>query len=191
MGVYDPEPWEFVRARVVSLRHFCAVRLRQPRRTQMAKDAERNNARIMFVEQGKSRRDIAEALRVREKTVGDWAAKGGWEELRTAHLTSAHNVENALRGLIQTYTEQLTGLERATREGDFADPKEKARLVDALVKTSKTLEVVRSERDITLSARLRVMEWVFAELQKADPATHHKLVDFQAQLLDEAARLHA
>lgn len=157
----------------------------------MAKDAERNNARIMFVEQGKSRREIAEVLHVREKTVGDWAAKGNWEELRTAHLTSAQNVENALRGLIQSYTEQLASLERATAQGDFADPKEKARLVDALVKTSKSLEVVRSERDITLSARLRVMEWVFGELQKHDPGAHHKLVDFQAQLLDEAARMHA
>ena len=64
-------------------------------------------------------------------------------------------------------------------------------MVDALVKTSKTLEVVRSENDITLGVRLRVMEWVFAELQRHDQAMHLKLVDFQAGLLDEAARLHA
>jgi transposase len=151
----------------------------------MAKDGARSVARIMFVEQGKNRKDIAAELGVRDKTVGDWVNKGNWEDQRTAWLTNSQNVERALRGLIQTYTEQLTSMEQTG-----GDPKEKARLVDALVKTSKTLEVVRSERDITLNARLRVMEWVFAELQKHDAATHLKLVDFQSQLLDEAARIH-
>ena len=153
----------------------------------MAKDAERGVARIMFVEQGKTRKEIAEQLQVREKTVGDWATKGNWEDQRTAWLTNSQNVERALRGLIQTYSEQLTTMEQSPG----GNPKEKARLVDALVKVSKSLEVVRAENDITLNTRLRVMEWVFNELQKADPATHLKLVDFQAQLLDEAGRLHA
>lgn len=151
------------------------------------KEAARSVARIRFVEQGKNRKEIAQELNVREKTVGDWAAKGNWEDQRTAYLTSSQQVERSLKGLIQTYTEQLTSMEK---EG-VGEPREKARLVDALVKTSKTLEVVRSEHDITLSARLRVMEWVFAELQKHDPATHLALVEFQGQLLDEAARLHA
>ncbi|MBK6894695.1 MAG: DUF1804 family protein [Flavobacteriales bacterium] len=140
----------------------------------MAKDEERTVARILFVEQGTSRKDIAARLKVREKTVGEWATKGGWEDQRTAYLTNSQNVERALRGLIQTYSGQLTLLEELG-----GDPKEKARLVDALVKTSKTLEVVRSENDITLGVRLRVMEWVFAELQRHDQAMHLKLVDFR------------
>lgn len=152
----------------------------------MAKDGARANARIMFVEQGKSRKEIAELLKVREKTVGDWATKGNWEDQRTAWLTKTQNVERTLRGLIQAYAQQLTGLE----EGG-GDPKEKARLVDALAKTSKTLDTVRSENDITLGTRLRVMEWVFAELQKHDATIHLKLLDFQTQLLDEAGRIHA
>lgn len=153
----------------------------------MAKDEERSVARILFVEQGVSRKDIAARLKVREKTVGDWAAKNNWEEARTAWLTRTDNVVDTLKGLIQTYSEQLTDMER----NGGGDPKEKGRLVDALVKTAKTLDTVRSENDISLSARLRVMEWVFGELQKADPDTHRKLVDFQERLLDDAARLHA
>ena len=124
---------------------------------------------------------------MREKTVGDWATKGNWEDLRAAHLTNSQNVENALRGLIQTYTEQLTSMEQ--QHG--GNPKEKARMVDALEKTSRTLEVVRSEKDITLSTRLSVMEWLFGELQLKDPATHRALLDFQSDMIDEAARLHA
>ncbi len=153
----------------------------------MAKDSERTVARIRFVEQGKNRKEIAQELNVREKTVGDWAAKGNWEDQRTAWLTRTQNVERTLRGLIQTYSEQLNLLEQDTG----GNPKEKARLVDALVKTSKTLEVVRAENDVTLSARLKVMEWVFGELQKHDAAVHLKLVEFQSLLLDEAARMHA
>jgi transposase len=153
----------------------------------MAKDGARANARIMFVEQGKSRKEIAELLKVREKTVGEWASKGNWEDQRTAHLTSSQQVERSLKGLIQTYTEQLTVMER---EGD-GDPREKARLVDALVKTSKTLEVVRNENDISLSARIRVMDWLFNALQKHDEKLHRDLIDFQSTMLEEAARLHA
>jgi transposase len=152
----------------------------------MAKDEERSVARILFVEQGVSRKDIAARLKVREKTVGDWATKGEWEQHRTAWLTRTDNVVETLKGLIQTYSEQLTTMEHDMR----SNPKEKGRLVDALVKTAKTLETVRSENDITLSARLRIMDWVFAELQKSDPDMHRKLVDFQERLLDEAARMH-
>lgn len=161
----------------------------------MAKDAERKVARIMFVESGKSRKDIATELNVREKTVGDWATKGNWEGLRTTHLTRTDNVVVSLKGLIQTYTEQLNDLERPGGlpfdPDNKPDPKEKSRLVDAICKMGKTLEAVRAEGDITLSARIRVMEWVFAELQKRDPATHRALLDFQSTLIDEAARLHA
>lgn len=152
----------------------------------MAKDEERKLARILFVEQGASRKDIAARLGVRDKTVGDWASKGEWDAARTAWLTRTDNVVVTLKGLIQAYSDRLTEIEQ-----HGGDPKEKGRLVDALVKTAKTLETVRSENDITLSARLRVMEWVFAELQKTDPDTHRKLVDFQERLLDEAVRMHA
>lgn len=152
----------------------------------MAKDAERGVAYVMFVEQGLSRKEIAEKLKVREKTVGDWATKGLWESLRAAHLTNTQNVLRTLQELIATYAEQLTEMER----NPGGNPKEKARLVDALVKTSKSLEVVRSENDITLSTRVRVMDWVFTMLQKHDPAMHVALVDFQSLLLEEAARLH-
>ena len=64
----------------------------------MAKDEERTVARILFVEQGTSRKDIAARLKVREKTVGEWATKGGWEDQRTAYLTNSQNVERARRG---------------------------------------------------------------------------------------------
>lgn len=153
----------------------------------MAKHEQRKLARILFVEQGKTRREIAVALKVREKTVGDWARLGNWEELRTVHLTRSDNVVAKLKGLMQHYAERLHMLE----QDSDSDPKEKARLVDALSKASKSMEAARAEGDITLSARLRVMEWVFAELRKHDVATHDKLVDFQERLLEEAARMHA
>lgn len=152
----------------------------------MAKDAERGVAYVMFVEQGLSRKEIAERLKVREKTVGDWATKGLWESLRAAHLTNTQNVVRTLSDLIATYAEQLNEMERERG----SNPKEKARIVDAMVKVSKTLEVTRGEGDITLSHRVRVMDWIFTELQKHDATVHLKLVEFQTLLLEEAARLH-
>lgn len=153
----------------------------------MAKQEQRRVARTLFVEQGLNRKEIAERLKVREKTVGEWCRDGNWEELRTQRLVSSDSVITNLKQLMSQLSEKRMAMERDPE----ADASEKARITDELAKVSKALSEAREEGEITLGRRLAVMDWVFSELRKRDPATHQKLIDFQEALLDEAARLHA
>lgn len=153
----------------------------------MAKHEQRKAARVMFVEQGRTRRDIANALGVREKTVGEWAKEGNWEALRTEHVGRKDNVISTLKELIQLKTDQCIKLERDPK----SDPSEKAKAYDALSKASKALAEARGEDDMTLSVRIRVMQWVFDELEEAHPELYRQLVDFQERMLEKASSLHA
>lgn len=153
----------------------------------MAKPEQRKLARVMFVEQGKTRRDIAAAIGVREKTVGDWVAQGAWEDLKTEHIGRQDNVVKTLKELVQRKAQECLTLD----SDPDSDPSVKAKAYDALSKATKALDVARGENDITLSVRVRVMEWLFGELQGAHPEVYRMLVDFQEEMLEKAARLHA
>lgn len=141
----------------------------------------------LFVEQGKTRKQIAEALKVRENTVGKWAAEGNWEDLRTSRLTSAETVITDLKQLIAKLSKKRLAME----DDDDADAADKARLTDELSKQGKVLSEVKGEGDITLNARLHTLEWAFGLMRKEHPTLHNQLVDFHLELIEEAARIHA
>lgn len=166
-----------MRARARALRHFW----------HMAKPAQRNAAMTLFVEQNKTRKEIAELLNVRENTVGKWVSDGKWEELRTQQLTSSANIVLNLKKLISTLAEKRLAMERDPN----ADPAEKARISDEISKQGKVLSEVKGEGDITLNSRLHNLEWVMGLLRKRLPQLHNELVDFHMECIEEAARLHA
>lgn len=155
----------------------------------MAKHEQRKLARSLFIEHGRTRKAIAEKLGVQEKTVGNWAAEGGWEALRAEYVGRQDNVIRNLKQLVNKKTEMILAEEAKT--GDDADPDILGKLYDQLSKASKALDIARGENDITLSVRVRVMEWVFGEMQTNHPKEYANLVDFQEALLEKAAALHA
>lgn len=152
----------------------------------MSKPQQRKAARVMFVDQGLNRKAIAERLKVREKTIGDWAREGNWEALRTQRVTSKDSAIANLQQLISSLTQQRLDMQ----SDPLADPAEKARLTDEISKHSKALSELRQEGEITLSARIVVMQWVFTELERAHPKLFAQLIDFQDALLEQAATMH-
>lgn len=155
----------------------------------MAKTEQRKVARTMFIEQGRNRKAIAERLNVQEKTVGAWATEGNWEALRAEYVGRQDNVIRNLKQLVNKKTEMI--LAEEGKSGDDADPDILGKLYDQLSKASKALDIARGENDITLSVRVRVMEWIFGEMQSSNPKEYANLVDFQEALLEKAAALHA
>ena len=153
----------------------------------MAKPQQRKLARVLFVEQGLNRKAIAERLKVREKTVGDWVKEGNWEALRTTRVTSKDSAIANLQQLISVLTQQRLDMQ-ADQQADAA---EKARLTDEISKHSKALSELREEGEVTLSARVVVMQWVFTELEKRHPKLFAQLLEFQEDLLEQAAAMHA
>lgn len=153
----------------------------------MAKQEQRRAAYTLFVEQGKTRKDIAALLKVRENTVGKWATDGNWEELRTQRLMSSESVITTLKQLMDSL-----GKQRLAMEGKKdVDASEKARITDELSKVSKSLSEAKDEGELTLNARLTLLEWVFSHLRKYHPGLHDQLVDVHLELIESAAALHA
>lgn len=178
-GYHSPPAWGNSRARDICPATFVA----------MAKTEQRKLARTLFVEHGRNRKQIAEKLNVQEKTVGSWASEGNWDALRAEYVGRQDNVIRNLKQLVNKKTEMILAEEAKT--GADADPDILGKLYDQLSKASKALDIARGENDITLSVRVRVMEWVFGEMQTSNPKEYANLVDFQEALLEKAAALHA
>lgn len=151
----------------------------------MAKREEKRLARIMFVEQGKTRREIAHLVNVREKTVGDWVRDGNWDDLRAAYVGRDENVIGTLKQLVHSLAEQRLQMDKSG-----AAAKDKRGVMDELSKATKALSTALGEKEVSLSARIKVMEWVFEEIKAFDSGIFFKLVELQEQLLEKATRLH-
>lgn len=53
---------------------------------QMAKDKEKNLAFYYYTQENIDAKEIAEKLKVRPNTVGDWIKKGNWKKIRDANI---------------------------------------------------------------------------------------------------------
>lgn len=54
----------------------------------LKKTAEKEFAKILYINQNLSQKEIAERVGVTEKTIGKWIIKGGWDKLRRSLLTT-------------------------------------------------------------------------------------------------------
>ena len=52
------------------------------------------------------------------------------------------------------------------------------------------LSEIREEGEITLSARIVVMQWAFSEMEQRHPKLFAELIEFQEELLEKAATMH-
>lgn len=157
----------------------------------MAKEKERKTAHILFVEQNKSQKDIAQLLGVTEKTVSDWVNKNGWKEEQTARNASParriNNIKAIITGLSEERIELSTQVRAAEQDGDEKTAnsiRERiSKIDDAVSKWNKTLENIDRENQITLSIYLEVMDRIFNALRLYDTKLYMNTVEFQEQHL--------
>lgn len=165
----------------------------------MAKESERSVARILYIEQGKNNKEIAQKLGVQEKTVGTWVKKYGWKKERNAR-------ENGLDSRVQNVREVIDDITADRREcrlllkkmkleaisGNLDDnekkelrdkisalKKEIVGYDDAISKWNKHLEGLGKEGKISLATYLYVMDEVFKDLQATNEDLYIKTLDFQ------------
>lgn len=149
----------------------------------MAKDNERRVARIYYVEQGMTAKEISERLGVTENTVGNWVKDGGWKDLRDARVASPDMLITSLKELLQTLTQK-----RLEAEQEDAEPNVKVKLSDEIAKVSKALEAAKKEGSIPLATYLRVMEEVFDDMRQRLPKIYVTLLDFQHDHIERIAQ---
>ena len=161
----------------------------------MAKEKEKTTARILYVEQGKTAKEIHHLLGVSEKTISTWvnANAEAWKKERISRMTSpSKRIEN-IRQIIGNLADRriLLGKEVALLEMqediDELDKKRKeiSQIDDAVSKWNRTLRDIDHENKISLSAYLHVMDDIFEALKRFDAKAYYSLLKFQEIHLNE------
>jgi transposase len=71
------------------------------------KQVERDFAKILFVNENISQKEIAARLKVTEKTIGKWIKEGNWEALKTSMLVTKDNQLTALYKQLETKNKEI------------------------------------------------------------------------------------
>ena len=167
----------------------------------MAKDKERKAARILYVEQGKTAKEVADLVGVSEKTmsgVNGWVNRYAWKAARTANFTDkSKRVEN-IKDIIHEIASDKIAMQRELNKISKSDSENKAeeinqirinlaRLDDGAAKWTKTLKTIDKDSQITLSVYLSVMDKVFNHLQVFDAKLYMKTLEFQESHIHETS----
>lgn len=161
----------------------------------MAKEKERKTAEILYVEQGKSGKEIAELLDVSEVTISSWVLRFGWKEKRTARNASPNERMNNIKLIITDLSERRLKLGRKVEDAETAKNfkettilrKEIWQIDDAVSKWNKTLESMDKESKVSLSSYIWVMEEIFSGLRNYDAKLYMQTVDFQESHIQQTA----
>ena len=150
-------------------------------------------ARIMYVEGGKTQKEIAQKLQRTEKTIGAWALKYGWKNERTARINSVKNQESQVNEILNHYAAQsLELLEELKREKQVGNNetclelnKKLTAISDDVSKWNKRLESLNKENKATLSTYLYVMDDIFEAMRAFDQKLYNKSLSFQEEHLQK------
>jgi transposase len=158
-----------------------------PKSPIMAKDSEKKVARILYVEQGKTAKEISALINVSEVTISKWVNGSAWKTERTARNVSTTsriaNIRDIINSLSETRIEQIRHLKEAEANADAKECDELrnqiAQTDDAVSKWNKTLMTLDKENSISLSTYIQVMQQIFAAMQQFDAKMFLSTVDFQ------------
>ncbi len=160
------------------------------------KDKEKKTARILYVEQGRTAKDIASLVNVTEKTVSAWVQKFGWRSARNANITSRDNRIENIRKIIDGFASDRLELQTQIKElvKDKGDKeqiaelrKETAKIDSGVANWNKTLENVDKNSRVTLSTYLYVTDNIFKALQMFDTKLYMQSIPFMEQHVNEIA----
>lgn len=150
---------------------------------------ERAQARIMFVENGKSQKEIASIIGMTEKTISRWSIDDNWRAERSAKLMAEQNIRKNGKMALNNLSEILLSLQKQRNEeaGKENPDKEKIEELDKMIisyadsmsKAGKQVTQILDDNKITLTIYLQVMEDIFNTLLSEDSKLHAATLDFQ------------
>ena len=160
----------------------------------MAKEKEKNIARILYTDQGKTAKDIAEILGVSEKTISVWVNKFNWKTARSAKVLSK---EERLENIYQIIESLASNRLRLSNEiADLLLKKDSGEIISemrteishidsAVANWNKTLLNLSKENQINQLVIMQVMEIVFRHFDAMFPQLLEKSMAFQEYFLNE------
>ncbi len=152
-------------------------------------------ARLWYVEQGKSQKEIAQKLQRTEKTISGWVQKYGWKNERTARLNSLKKQQAQIHEILHLYGGQtldlLNKLKQAQEKGEqelcLELNKKLSSISDDVSKWNKRLDSLHKDYKASLSTYLWVMDDLFESLRAYDEPLYLKTLDFQDKQLQKVS----
>lgn len=150
----------------------------------MAKDSERQQARILYIEHCLTAKEIAARLGVSEKTVGNWVDAGNWKEGRLSKQTSADVLLSKYNELMGHLLERRLEFERKKVKTD-EEKAQHAGVLDEMSKLSAMIERLQKDNKVSLRVHIHCLEKFMSALQNIKPKLFSPdLISFQLQYLD-------
>ena len=141
------------------------------------KEAEKKLAYSLYMAGDVKQNQIAEMVKVSEKTIGEWIDKGGWESLRVARQTTRENIIAKKYRLLEKIVDKNT--EKA--DADTLEPGD----IDAEHKMTMGIKALLNEE--TLSGYIQAFTQLAKWAQINSPAFAKEFADkSQAFLLEKA-----
>jgi len=166
----------------------------------MAKKKERDIAKVLYLENGYTAKEIAERLQLSEKTVSRWVHDGQWRELRTSKQSKIEKRELNIIEIISDMAEERIRLqEQIMSEQKKTNPesvliidlrKKTAQIDDAISKWNKTLTTIKKDNEINQLTFMKVMEIIFSHFDKRHPELMKISTEFQDYLLQNVVELY-
>jgi len=124
----------------------------------MAKKKERDIAKVLYIENGYTAKEIAERLQTSDKTINRWVSAGQWRELRTSKHSKIEKRELNIIEIISDMAEERIRLQeqimseqkKTSQDTDvIIDLRKKtAQIDDAISKWNKTLTTIKKDNEI-------------------------------------------
>lgn len=122
-------------------------------------------AKILYVQNGLSMKEIAEKVKVLEKTISRWVHKGGWKTLRAAQLSLPSNTIVRLYDSINAIMELAENEQRPLTAAE----------ADKIVKISASIRNIDKKKDLGLF--VMVLEDFVLWLREFDLSKAQEFVD--------------
>lgn len=161
------------------------------------KGKEKEQAKTLFIELGKSQKEIAATLGVSENTISKWATRENWKAARTARMTSTENMLLNGKMAIANLSDIMLDLQKQRAEFVRAGDKPSIAatdasilgIADAIAKTGSNINKFEKNNAISLVTYFNVMDSIFKALQNENPKLHAQTLDFQERHVQEVAKI--
>ncbi len=160
----------------------------------MAKESERRTARILFVEQKKTAKEVSQLVGVTEKTIGTWITKYKWKEARNAAIAAKENQLSNLYQIVDDLVADRIKLSKELKSCNDGDRQREIReniagIDNTINRYNKQIELRNKNNTVTLGVYLSVMKGIFDALQRYNIELYLKTLDFQEHHIQEQSTI--
>lgn len=165
----------------------------------MAKERERKHARILFVDKGKTAKQIANEVGVNENTVGNWISKYNWKRDRAAKILNTESRQENLIEIISSFASERLNLQQEIRALIKKDATSKeiselrkqiAQIDDAVSKWNKTFATVKKDNEINQLTLINAGDIIFKHFDSKYPHLLKESTEFQEYFINEVVEIY-